>query len=146
MAIKDFEDITHELTEYELKTILPIVVAKLSAHKGKGNSISNSELRTHIADRGFKYLSPGRVRKIIEHIRQTYLVQYVVAGGRGYFIAENAQELNDWLTSMKQRRNAETRTIQVGEKWLRQMTGAKQPNQYKQPKINLQHNQQAFNL
>jgi hypothetical protein len=133
MAIKGFEGLTHELTEFELATILPLIVAKLSAHKGKANSISNNQLQQYVKDRGHGINGP-RIRKVVEHIRHSFLIENLIAGGRGYFIAQDPEEISNWLTSMKQRRSAITKTISAGEKSLRQMTGYRQANQYKQRK------------
>ena len=38
MSITNFSDITHELNDYELRTLLPIVVSGLKTKIGKGPS------------------------------------------------------------------------------------------------------------
>jgi hypothetical protein len=135
MAIKGYEDITHELTEFERETLLPIFLAKIATHKGRARAITNERLRQYLLDRTGKQIGEPRIRKIAEYIRQTHLEDKLIACRKGYFVAEFPEELQEWLDTMKQRRNAEGATIAAGEKALRQWTGYKQPNQFKQRKV-----------
>lgn len=136
MSIKGYENITHELRKDEVEKYLPMIVAKLSAHKGRANAITNEKIRDYVHDRCGVMLREPRVRKIVEHIRQAYIVQNLVASIKGYYIAECPGEMEEWLVTMRQRRSALDKTIAAGEKSLKQMTGAKQPNQYRNQKVN----------
>lgn len=134
MAIKGFEEFTNELYDYEKESLLPMLTAKLVLHKGRAQAITNAQLRNYIFDRTGKNTREPRIRKIAEYIRQTHLLENLVAGGKGYFVAETPEEVQEWLDTMKQRRNAISYSIAAGEKSLRRMTGVKQPNQHKQRK------------
>lgn len=131
MSLKGFEDITHELTVFEKEKLLPLLVAKLVTHTGKKNAIKNAQLRQYIVDRGHKDIHEPRIRKIAEYIRQKYLLENLIAGRKGYYIAENPEEVKEWLDTMRQRRNALTNTIVAGERSYKAMIGHKQPNQHK---------------
>lgn len=135
MAIKGYETITHELSQYELDVVLPMLVAKICHHKGRKNAITNARLRGYMSERNATLNEP-RLRKIVEHIRQTHLLPGLVAAKQGYFIAESPEEMREWLDTMKQRKNALAATIYAGELTLRQMVGFKQPNQHKKRKVN----------
>lgn len=135
MSLKDFENITYELSSTE-KELLPLLVAKLAIHKGINQIVTNSKLRQYIFDRTGKSVNEARVRKIAQHIRLKGLITGLVAINKGYFIAESPEQIEDWLITMRQRRKAATDAIAAGERDLKQMTGRKQPNQYKQQKVN----------
>lgn len=130
-----FEDITHELTDYEEKELLPLLVAKLCHHKGRANAISNAQLRQYIFDRKEKKIAEPRIRKITEHIRQSKVLEALVAGRFGYFIAATPEELLEWVNTMKKRRNALNNSIKSGMDSYKKMTGLKQPNRYTKGKI-----------
>lgn len=111
--LKGFEEITSELYPSEKAVLLPMLMAKLVTHKGQGNAITNPELIQYCATRGVK-ANPGRVRKVIEHIRQSNLLEGLIANKRGYFMCETPAEFKEWLETMEQRRNALDATIQNG--------------------------------
>jgi len=146
--LKGFEIITHELTEFEETVLLPMLLAKLCNHKGKVNAISNSKLQVYVADRGVKQTVTGpRIRKIVEHIRQTNLLEGLVAGAAGYYIAQNPDELNEWIISMRQRIGAMRFSMSSALRAYKRMTGLKQPNQFTKGKIKVDptaHNQSIF--
>ncbi len=122
--ITGFENITHELTEFEESVLLPLIVGKLCFHKGKSNAISATKLQAYAVDRGIKQNVCGsRIRKIIEHIRQKNLLEGLIANSNGYYVAERPEELNDWITSMKQRINAMEISLSQIERVYRNMPG-----------------------
>lgn len=137
MSVKGFEEITHELRGNEISIVLPLLTEMLQKHVGKANAISNSTLRQYLFDQHKITISDSRIRKVIEVIRHSFAVENVVAGARGYFVAQTPDELQEWLTSVRQRRNAITTIITAGERSLRKMTGHKQPNQHKRRKLDL---------
>lgn len=101
--ILGFEEETKPLTEQE-KELLPEFIRCLQKelYHGKGNEITNKSIREGYARKGTK-VSDSRIRKIINHIRANNLVPRLCANSRGYFIAKTDQELNDYITSLKQR-------------------------------------------
>ena len=66
--INGFEEQTHELTEYEEKTLLPPIIKGLKTKVGEQNAITSTEIVKRMKELGFK-LDPARLRKIINHIR-----------------------------------------------------------------------------
>lgn len=144
MAIKGFENITHELTEFETETLIPVLVEKLSQHKEKANAIKCGQLSDHVIKRTGRRVNDPRIRKMIEHIRQNHLLPNVCAGVCGYYVTDGPEDLQQWIRTMKQRRNAMNFSISAAEKTLRQMTGYKQPNQHKQRKVDFNQKQTTF--
>ncbi len=141
MAIRGFENITHELTPFEIEAVVPMMQDELPKHKGKANSITNAELREMILQRFNTKIFEPRIRKVAEFIRQTHLIECLVAWKKGYFIATTPEEMEEWLFTMKQRRNALNATIAAGEKSKKRMTGHTQPNQHKKRKQDPKANQ-----
>jgi DNA mismatch repair ATPase MutS len=134
MALKGFEDITHELSPFEREKVVPMLHGVLSNHKGKASAIKNEVLREMIFERFGKKIHEPRIRKIAEYMRQSQMLECLVAGRHGYFVATTPEEVDEWLDVMKQRRNALTASIAAGERSKRKLTGYKQPNQFKQRK------------
>jgi hypothetical protein len=135
MAIKGFEDITHELTAFEMEKLVPMIHGVLTNHKGKEKAVTNAQLREMIFDRFQKKVAEPRIRKIVEYMRQSHLVECLVAGRAGYFIATTPEEIDEWLKTMKQKRNALSASIAAGERSKKMLTGYKQPNQFKKRKV-----------
>lgn len=131
MAIKTFEGITHELTPFETARLVPLVVEKLQAHKGKLNAFSATGLKGYLLAQAKSNVDGARIRKMIEYIRHAHLLPNIAACSRGYYIAEKPEDMQEWLDSMRQRRNAMNVSIKAGEQALRTMTGYKQPNQHR---------------
>lgn len=102
--IKGFENITHELTTEEMKLIEPFIIG-LSKRAGKENAISNKTIRKGFLDAWKMKISDVRVRKIINHIRRNDLLPLLCSNSKGYYIAKNKDEVNNYLTGLKQRIN-----------------------------------------
>ena len=120
--LKGFENITHDLTDYEATTLLPILTGKLCHHKGKSNAVTNGQLSQYVFDRTGKKVSGPRIRKIVEAIRQTHLLESLAACNNGYYIANTPGELKEWLDSMRQRRAAINSSIAAGLSSYKKMT------------------------
>jgi len=103
--IKNFEDVTAPLSEYEEKTLVPVFIRGLITKVGKDNAITNGQIVTALKQAGYK-ISDTRVRKIINHIRINGLVQGVIATSDGYYIATSEQELMDYEESLLGRESA----------------------------------------
>ena len=100
--ITNFERETHELTEYELNTLLPIIVKGLSTKIGKGNAITNKAICKAMDTIGYK-LHEARLRKLIHHIRAQDLILYLIATSKGYYIATTTQEVQGYIQSLSER-------------------------------------------
>lgn len=133
--LKGFDEQTRELTEFEAETLVPMIAEKLLLHKGKSKAISNDRLRDWLQIHAEAKTSEPRIRKMVEHIRQTHLLEGLIAGRFGYYIAENPDELKEWIEVMKARRNALNASIDAGVSSYKKMTGLKQPNQHTKGKL-----------
>lgn len=100
--IINFEKQTHELTEYEQRTVMPQVIKGLSKRIGKENAITNKMMVQKLRDHGYKVNEP-RIRKIIHEIRITGAVECLMATSSGYYISYNWDELNQYTQSLCQR-------------------------------------------
>lgn len=120
--VENFEKETNDLTDYEKRILLPIMVRCLSNHKGKDMVISNSQMCIKMTEYGYQ-ISDVRVRKIINHIRINSLVECLIATGKGYYVAENAKEVKTYISSLKSREEAIAAMRMAMEEQLEKMKG-----------------------
>jgi len=97
-----FEDITYELTDYELNTLVSVVVKGLSSKKGKENAITNKVICEKLKSAGYKVSEP-RLRKIIHHIRVEQLIVGLCCNSKGYYVTDSLEELSRYVESLAQR-------------------------------------------
>ena len=96
--IKNFERDTCKLNDYEKDKILPAVVAVLKRCVGRANAITNKKIiNLYLADYP---VNPARLRKVLHYIRTHHLVKGLIATGRGYFIAEQRKDFEDYIKSL----------------------------------------------
>jgi len=107
--LRGFERETHELTDLEMDKVKPIIKG-LEAKIGKEKAITGSKICEAMD------LSGPRLRKIINHIRIYNLVPALCGSSKGYYVAENLEELNDYLISLKQRISAQIEVLHSLEK------------------------------
>lgn len=100
--INGFEHITHDLTEYEKETLLPLFVKGLSKKIGSKNAVTNKHMVKALKEKGF-VVSDARVRKIINVIRNHDLIPGLVATSSGYYVATSIEELEKYCESLGQR-------------------------------------------
>lgn len=103
--INGFEKQTEELSQEELKLVSGFV-AGLKTKIGKENAITNKAIREAYESKGIK-VPDARVRKIINHIRMSGLVQNLCASSCGYYVAANLEELNDYIEGLESRVNSQ---------------------------------------
>ena len=104
--LKDFEKITENLNDKEKYTLLPLIVKGIKRYKGKQNAISASVIIKRINESGRlgKYkLNPVKLRKVIQVIRVNGLILNLCSCSKGYYIANNIQEIDDCIESLEQR-------------------------------------------
>ena len=94
--INNFEDLTYELTNEELEKV-DVIIKGLSVSEGKSNAISGAV----ICDK--MNLTGVRLRKIIHYIRIKNKLYGLCSCSKGYYIASNITELNEYIVSFKQR-------------------------------------------
>tara|TARA_R110001606_G_scaffold187628_5_gene335232 strand:+ start:642 stop:1013 length:372 start_codon:yes stop_codon:yes gene_type:complete len=102
--LKNYEEITKELNEYEKKTLYPLIIAGLQRHQGKDKAITGVEICKAINSKlPAAKLTGVRLRKIVQAIRMTGDLFNVCSTSRGYFVAANQEEINDCIESLQQR-------------------------------------------
>lgn len=100
--LEGFEHLTAELSDYEKQTLLPKIVAGLSTKRGKDKAITNKRIVQAMKDRGFE-ITEVRVRKLVNHIRTQGIIPGLIATSAGYYISNDAQEIETYLRSLRQR-------------------------------------------
>ena len=110
--ITDFEEQTQPLDLNE-KKCMEIIARGLAKKLGKDNAVTNKEMCTKmnqaISDGVYKDLSRDykltgvRIRKIINQIRTDDIVPLLCATSTGYFVANNREEAESYIRSLKDR-------------------------------------------
>ena len=103
--LNGFEKQTEPLNDYERDVLLPIIVQGLKIRVGESRAITNRKMTTNLTNKGYK-VSDGRVRKLINHIRNSALVERLVATSKGYFVATDAKTMRDYIATLKGREGA----------------------------------------
>lgn len=101
-----FEKITEDLTPFEEREALPIILAGLRTKLGKEEAISGTEIcsKVNATGRLGKYkLTPVKLRKMISHIRLYDLISGVLSSSKGYYLALTLSEYDNCIESLKQR-------------------------------------------
>jgi len=102
--IKGFSNETSPLNEYELRVLLPVILAGLKGKHGKRNAVTNIYIIGRLKT-AYK-IDAARLRKIINHIRTNDLLPGLIATSEGYFLASNEKELMDYEDSLRGREEA----------------------------------------
>ncbi len=97
-----FEEITYELTDYEMDTLVPVVVKGLKNKIGKENAITNRVICDKLKYANYKISEP-RLRKIIHHIRIEQLIVGLCCNSKGYYVTDSLEELGRYVESLAQR-------------------------------------------
>ncbi len=104
--VDNFERETAPLTEYEERTLLPIMVKCLNKHRGKERAISNRKMMEGLENGGYVVGGSARIRKLINHIRVNGLVECLMATNNGYYITEDPWEMKRYIESLQGREDA----------------------------------------
>ena len=107
--IKNFEEITFELTDKELATV-PLLIWKLREH-GKLNPIKAPAICFHFD------ISQPRLRKMINYIRSKGML-YIIATSKVYYVSKDRAEIKNQIDSLKQRANSILRCAKGMEVFL----------------------------
>jgi hypothetical protein len=97
----NFEEYTATLSEGEV-VMAEWLATQLPAYVGKERAISNHRLRWILFD-NYSNVTPARVRKLINYIRINCLVENLVAGKNGYYVASTREEVETYVLSLRQR-------------------------------------------
>lgn len=121
--IQNFERLTCRLSEYEKNILLPAVLEILVRCRGKSKAITNKRMiRNHLQ----KYaVNPARLRKVLHHIRTKGMVEGLMATSRGYYVADNREELVKYVISLEGRIRAQQHLRDNIKKQLKKMFPAK---------------------
>ena len=103
--IKGFSNETSPLNDYELRVLIPVILAGLKDKQGKRNAVTNGYIIGRLKQQGYRIDAP-RLRKVINHIRTNDLIPGLMATSEGYFLAEGEQELMDYEESLRGREEA----------------------------------------
>ena len=113
--IESFEDQTHPLTEYELKTLLPLMIQGFTTKIGKAKAVTNVQICRTLDSKGYDVNEP-RIRKLVFYIRQRNLVPNLIASSNGYWIATDRKEVDIWVNSLQSRIDALKETLNYATK------------------------------
>ena len=83
--ITGFEEYTHELNDYEEKTLLPVIVKGLKTKIGKENAVTNKEICSALKKLDLK-VNDARIRKVISFIRINRIIENLISNSKGYFL------------------------------------------------------------
>lgn len=100
--IRGFDKQTAPLSEYEEKTLLPVLVRGLQVKVGADKVVAGSAIVRGMKQYGFKIDGP-RLRKIINHIRTNDLIPGLVSNAQGYYVATSADEIDECIESIQGR-------------------------------------------
>ena len=84
------------LNDYERDVLLPLVVGFL--RDARGRKLTSYMIASAIRKQGHTCDSM-RVRKVVNHIRCNAIIPCLAAGGNGYFVATNADEITETINS-----------------------------------------------
>ena len=102
MAINGFEEITYELTDYEINVLLPIMERGLRKRIGKENAITSNEILDKCVNAGYK-LNSARIRKLINYIRVNHVIPFLMDSSKGYYIEHDKVKMIEYIESLEKR-------------------------------------------
>lgn len=120
--LNGFETQTEPLTDYEREVLLPLVVTGLKIRVGECRAITNKSMTVTLYNKGYRYVSDGRTRKLINHIRRHGLVKRLIATSKGYYVAETPTELETYIDTLKGREDAIREMRMCMEEQLKEWT------------------------
>lgn len=101
--LKGFEDYTGPLNDFERTSVLPRTASILSFCVGPDKALTNKELRERLlAEFNIRVTDP-RVRAVINEIRTSDIVPYLVASSKGYYVATSVEEVEDYARTLDSR-------------------------------------------
>ena len=107
MSVTNFESITYELTEDELKHVNGLVLAlKLRTKESAIKAPEIVKSMNIFAERhDLCKMTDARLRKCINYIRSNSILP-VIAGSNGYYTSFDEKELSDQIKSLTERANS----------------------------------------
>jgi len=102
--INNFDKETAPLTEEEIRAA-SIIARKICLNIGVEKAVTSEKIIEAMARQNIK-LTGARVRKIINHIRRTRLVDNLVASSKGYYVENDQVKLREYVDGLLQRAEA----------------------------------------
>ena len=97
-----FEDVTYQLSDYEIETLVPVIIKGLKNKIGKENAITNRVICEKLKSASYK-INDSRLRKIIHHIRIEQLILGLCCNSKGYYVTDSIKELGRYVESLSKR-------------------------------------------
>lgn len=119
-----FTEQTAALSDYEARVLLPVIIAGLQVKHGVSMAVKNEYICHILTNKGYKKVTPARVRKIINHIRLNRLIPGLVASSKGYWVEKDPVRLREYINSLNDR----CRAIEAVAKALEKDLQAHQPS------------------
>ena len=98
--IDNFEELTYELTECEIK-ILPLLISGFKNYTIH-NPIKEPDIVKRFNERNQVKLSGVRLRKLVNYIRSNGLLP-LIATSKGYYVSYDRDVINSQIKSLNQR-------------------------------------------
>lgn len=129
--LKGFEDITYELTEHEMKTIVPILIHGFTAMCQTGKAYTNTHIRDTLKRRYQFDIAESRLREMISYISQErqheFGTYYLAASSAGYFMTNDAELILKHAESLAGRIAPMQRRLDVAMKKLNNVQTGQMP-------------------
>lgn len=103
--IVGFEQYTQDVTNDEIG-IINIISLALNRRIGKGNAITNENMRIAIYNHSGDSISDPKMRKYIQYIRAYNLVSMLCGGSKGYWVAKDKEEWIKYREGFRSRVNS----------------------------------------
>jgi hypothetical protein len=102
--INGFDEETVTLTSEE-RLAAAHIAARIKLNVGEEKAVTAGKIINGMAAKGFRITEP-RLRKIINHIRRTKMVNNLVATSKGYYVENDPEKLKTYIESLRQRASA----------------------------------------
>ena len=99
-----------KLSDHEKRVLLPLVVQMLKHRGTKTKVFSNTKIRKILKEFGEVTTEP-QIKRIIYHIRVSNTVECLVANSKGYFVAENINDVLMWIKMQQSKITAMNETL-----------------------------------
>lgn len=92
-----------ELTNVQMN-LLPDMVEYFNRYAtSKENSVGSKEIIKFMIEQHNVKLNPQGIRAMIHFIRTTWMIKNLVACRKGYFIAQNKSEVQEYIDTLRER-------------------------------------------
>lgn len=105
MPIQTFKTYTKPLSDYEINTLVPVIIKGLQRHQGKDNSITSRSIVSQMASKGYK-ITDVKLRRCIKYIQYHNLLSWVIATESGFYSTNDPKEVQMQIESLRGRENA----------------------------------------